>query len=237
MGLMDAFNPEATTELKVGELYRMLQQAAENETTAKFLMNGVKNEVPYKYIREVVTGEKEDDEKDPITISIDEETAGHIAGMFGDMLGAHIEAIKDPCEGCNHFDECHPQDDTDRNLQDMDDEELKAFAEEIGVIGAGEKTREELIDAIKVITLSDMVGDDPAAGDEDFDPLPFPEVCKNAEENDRYHELAKETKTDLEHIAHDLGINNACYLSKGKILDLIIEYERKAAGEDKGGEK
>lgn len=67
MGLMDAFNPEATTELKVGELYRMLQQAAENEATAKFLMNGVKNEVPYKYIREVVTGEKEDDEKDPIT--------------------------------------------------------------------------------------------------------------------------------------------------------------------------
>ena len=38
MGLMDAFNPEATTELKVGELYRMLQQAAENESTAKFLM-------------------------------------------------------------------------------------------------------------------------------------------------------------------------------------------------------
>ena len=198
MGLMDAFNPEATTELKVGELYRMLQQAAENETTAKFLMNGVKNEVPYRFIREVVTGEKEDDEKDPITISIDEETAGHIAGMFGDMLGAHIEAIKDPCEGCDHFDECHPSDDEDEEPE----EDGKA-----------------------------------AAGDDDFDPLPFPEVCKTKEENDRYHELAQQTKTDLEHIAHDLGINNACYLSKGKILDLIIEYERKAAGEDKGGEK
>lgn len=42
MGLMDAFNPEATTELKAGELYKMLQQAAENENTAKFLLNGVK---------------------------------------------------------------------------------------------------------------------------------------------------------------------------------------------------
>ena len=198
MGLMDAFNPEATTELKVGELYRMLQQAAENETTAKFLMNGVKNEVPYRFIREVVTGEKEDDEKDPITISIDKETAGHIAGMFGDMFGAHIEAIKDPCEGCDHFDECHPSDDEDEE------------PEEDG---------------------------EAAAGEDDFDPLPFPEVCKTKEENDRYHELAKQTKTDLEHIAHDLGINNACYLSKEKILDLIIEYERKAAGEDKGGEK
>lgn len=198
MGLMDAFNPEATTELKVGELYRMLQQAAENETTAKFLMNGVKNEVPYRFIREVVTGEKEDDEKDPITISIDEETAGHIAGMFDDMLGAHIEAIKDPCEGCDHFDECHPSDDEDEE------------PEEDG---------------------------EAAASEDNFDPLPFPEVCKTKEENDHYHELAKQTKTDLEHIAHDLGINNACYLSKEKILDLIIEYERKAAGEDKGGEK
>ena len=232
MGLMDAFNPEATTELKVGELYQMLQQAAENEATAKFLMNGVKNEVPYKYIREVVTGEKEDDEKDPITISIDEETAEHIAGMFGDMLGAHIEAIKDPCEGCDHFDECHPQDDTDRNLQDMDDEELKAFAEEIGVIGAGEKTREELIDAIKVITLSDMVGDDPAAGDEDFDPLPFPEVCKTEEENKRYHSLAKCKRSELEHIAYGLGVQSPeCYKFEG-LLNQIIERERKAGREE-----
>ena len=175
MGLMDAFNPEATTELKVGELYEMLQQAAENAQTAKFLLNGVKNEVPYKYIREIVTGEKEPDEsEDPV------------------VMNANIE------------------------------------------IHASEVAR-----VIKKTILDNAAagGEDPAANDEDFDPLPFPEVCKTKEENDRYHELAKETKTDLEHIAHDLGINNACYLSKEKILDLIIEYERKAAGEDKGGDK
>ena len=167
MGLMDAFNPEATTELKVGELYKMLQQAAENAQTAKFLLNGVNNEVPYKYIREVVTGEKETDAtEDPV------------------VMNANIE------------------------------------------IHAS-----ELAKTIKKTIL------DTAAGEEDFDPLPFPEVCKTKEENDRYHELAGETKTDLEHIAHDLGINNACYLSKEKILDLIIEAERKAAGEDKGGDK
>lgn len=167
MGLMDAFNPEATTELKVGELYKMLQQAAENAQTAKFLLNGVNNEVPYKYIREVVIGEKETDAtEDPV------------------VMNANIE------------------------------------------IHAS-----ELAKTIKKTIL------DTAAGEEDFDPLPFPEVCKTKEENDRYHELAGETKTDLEHIAHDLGINNACYLSKEKILDLIIEAERKAAGEDKGGDK
>lgn len=175
MGLMDAFNPEATAELKVGELYEMLQQAAENAQTAKFLLNGVKNEVPYKYIREIVTGEKEPDEsEDPV------------------VMNANIE------------------------------------------IHASEVAR-----VIKKTILDNAAAGDgeAAAGEEDFDPLPFPEVCKNKEENDRYHELAQQTKTDLEHIAHDLGINNACYLSKEKILDLIIEYERKAAGEDKGGEK
>ena len=167
MGLMDAFNPEATTELKVGELYKMLQQAAENAQTAKFLLNGVNNEVPYKYIREIITGEKEPDAtEDPV------------------VMNANIE------------------------------------------IHVSEVAR-----VIKKTIL------DTAAGEDDFDPLPFPEVCKTKEENDRYHELAQQTKTDLEHIAHDLGINNACYLSKEKILDLIIEFERKAAGEDKGGDK
>lgn len=175
MGFMDAFNPEATTELKVGELYEMLQQAAENAQTAKFLLNGVKNEVPYKYIREIVTGEKEPDEsEDPV------------------VMNANIE------------------------------------------IHASEVAR-----VIKKTILDNAAagGEDPAADEDDFDPLPFPEVCKTKEENDRYHELAEETKTELEHIAHDLGINNANYLSKEKILDLIIEAERKAAGEDKGGEK
>ena len=174
MGLMDAFNPEATTELKVGELYKMLQQAAENAQTAKFLLNGVNNEVPYKYIREIITGEKEPDAtEDPV------------------VMNANIE------------------------------------------IHASEVAR-----VIKKTILDNTAagGEDPAA-DDDFDPLPFPEVCKTKEENDRYHFLAAETKTDLEHIAHDLGINNANYLSKEKILDLIIEAERKAAGEDKGGEK
>ena len=182
MGLMDAFNPEATTELKVGELYEMLQQAAENAQTAKFLLNGVKNEVPYKYIREIVTGEKEPDEnEDPV------------------VMNANIEI---------HASELARV--------------IKKTVLENAAGGKGEEPEED---------------EEAAAGDEDFDPLPFPEVCKTKEENDRYHELAQQTKTDLEHIAHDLGINNACYLSKEKTLDLIIEYERKAAGEDKGGDK
>lgn len=170
MGLMDAFNPEATTELKVGELYEMLQQAAENAQTAKFLLNGVKNEVPYKYIREIVTGEKEPDEsEDPV------------------VMNANIE------------------------------------------IHASEVAR-----VIKKTILDNAAagGEDPAAGDEDFDPLPFPEVCKTEEENKRYHSLAKCKRSELEHIAYGLGVQSPeCYKFEG-LLNQIIERERKAGREE-----
>lgn len=59
MGLMDAFTADARVELKVGELYDVLRVAASHEKTARHLMNAVKCEVPYKYIREIMTGEKE----------------------------------------------------------------------------------------------------------------------------------------------------------------------------------
>ena len=213
MGLMDAFNPEATTTIKVGELYRLLEAAATNKVKADFLLNGVKSEVPYRYIREVVTGEKENDEKDPIVISVDHDA---ITGILENIIAA----------GQQEEDVF-----TREELEEMDYDDLCDLADEMGVYVPRNKTNEELINEILKIQ------EDPAADEDDSDPLPFPDVCKNKEENDRYHELAQQTKTDLEHIAHDLGINNACYLSKEKILDLIIEYERKAAGEDKGGEK
>lgn len=215
MGLMDAFNPEATTTIKVGELYRLLEAAATNKVKADFLLNGVKSEVPYRYIREVVTGEKESDEKDPIVISVDHDA---ITGILENIIAA----------GQQDEDEIF----TKEELEEMDYDDLCDLADEMGVYVPRNKTNEELIDEILKIQTEEA-----AVGEDDFDPLPFPEVCKTKEENDRYHELAQQTKTDLEHIAHDLGINNACYLSKEKILDLIIEYERKAAGEDKGGEK
>ena len=70
MGLMDAINPDAKVELKVGDLYSVLDAAAVNGRTAKFLINAVNCEVPYRYIREMITGEKEDGKKpDPVVMS------------------------------------------------------------------------------------------------------------------------------------------------------------------------
>ena len=207
MGLMDAFNPEATTIIKVGELYRLLEAAATNKVKADFLLNGVKSEVPYRYIREVVAGEKESDEKDPIVISVDSEA---ITGILENIIAAGAAGQQD-----------------DEELEEMDYEDLCDLADEMGILSPRNKTHEEIIEMILKIE-----EDEAAAGDEDFESLPFPEVCKNAEENDRYHELAGKTKTDLEHIAVELGVVSPSIYTKETLLDRIIEAERKAGREE-----
>lgn len=71
MGLIDAINPDARVEIKVGDLYSVLDAAAVNGRTAKFLLNAVNCEVPYRYIREMITGEKEttEDGGDPVVMT------------------------------------------------------------------------------------------------------------------------------------------------------------------------
>lgn len=54
MGIMDAFEREDRTEIKVTALYQMLREAAKCE----LLMNAVNCDVPHKFIREMATGEK-----------------------------------------------------------------------------------------------------------------------------------------------------------------------------------
>lgn len=70
MGLMDAFTADARVEFKVGELYDILRVAANNEKTAAFLKNAVDCEVPYNYIREMITGKKEETKENSIHIEI-----------------------------------------------------------------------------------------------------------------------------------------------------------------------
>lgn len=59
MGIVDMFKADAVVELRVSELYEFMKTAADNGAKARYLMNGVNCEVPYKYIREVITGEPE----------------------------------------------------------------------------------------------------------------------------------------------------------------------------------
>lgn len=57
MGMVDLFKADATVELKVGDLYEFMKVAADNSARAKYLMNAICCEVPYKYAREIITGE------------------------------------------------------------------------------------------------------------------------------------------------------------------------------------
>lgn len=90
MGLMDAFTADARVEFKVGELYDILRVAASNEKTAAFLKNAVECEVPYNYIREMITGKKEEPKEDTFRIEIPRGI------LEAQAIGAQVrEAMKD----------------------------------------------------------------------------------------------------------------------------------------------
>ena len=69
MGLMDAFNAEDRITLKVSDYAKVLKEGVK----ADLMMNAVTCEVPYQYIREMVTGIKEEDpeEKTPVDRLLD----------------------------------------------------------------------------------------------------------------------------------------------------------------------
>lgn len=60
MGLADAFNAEDRVTVKFSEFYELVQQAGKYEN----VMNGVKCNVPHRYIREMVYGVSEEPQKD-----------------------------------------------------------------------------------------------------------------------------------------------------------------------------
>ena len=56
MGLADVFSREDRVEVTFSDFFNIVKQAAQKEN----LMNGVNCNVPYGYIREMVTGQKEE---------------------------------------------------------------------------------------------------------------------------------------------------------------------------------
>lgn len=54
MGIMDAFKPEDRTEITFSNFYNLIKQAAQYE----IVMNAVSCNVPYRYIREAMTGKR-----------------------------------------------------------------------------------------------------------------------------------------------------------------------------------
>ena len=69
MGIMDAFNAEDRITVTVSKFGTLIKEAAKTD----ILMNAVNCEVPYVYIREMMTGKKEEDpeEETPMDRLID----------------------------------------------------------------------------------------------------------------------------------------------------------------------
>lgn len=55
MGLMDAITAEDRVQLKVSDLETLMKNAAK----ADLIFNGIRAEVPHRYMREIITGKKE----------------------------------------------------------------------------------------------------------------------------------------------------------------------------------
>lgn len=60
MGIMDAFKPEDRTEITYSNFYSLIKQAAQYE----IVMNAVNCNIPHRYIREIMTGKKEEREEE-----------------------------------------------------------------------------------------------------------------------------------------------------------------------------
>ncbi len=55
MGIMDAFSPEDRVSVKFSDFYALMRDS----TKVEFMENAIKCEIPYRYIRETMTGESE----------------------------------------------------------------------------------------------------------------------------------------------------------------------------------
>lgn len=94
MSLVDAFTKEDRTEVKFSQFFALVKQAAQYET----LMNAVNCDVPYRFIRETMTGKKETAPKEPGTVvTVTFDTEEFEKGLQGVI--EQIEAKFGPAEG------------------------------------------------------------------------------------------------------------------------------------------
>lgn len=97
MSLVDVFGKEDRTEVKFSEFFALVKQAAQYET----LMNAVNCDVPHRFIRETMTGKKEEvPEKKETVLGVVK--ADFDAEEFRKILqeaAAEIEAKFGPAEG------------------------------------------------------------------------------------------------------------------------------------------
>lgn len=152
MSLVDAFAKEDRTEVKFSQFFALVKQAAQYET----LMNAVNCDVPHRFIRETMTGKKEEvpeipEKKETVlgVVKVDfdaeefrkilQEATAEIEAKFGpaeDEAEQEQEATEQEQEATEQ-----EQENTEKEPPEITAESILAAAEETTLAAAEKTTR------------------------------------------------------------------------------------------------
>lgn len=137
MSLADAFGREDRTEVKFSEFFALVKQAAQYET----LMNAVNCDVPHRFIRETMTGKKEEvpEKKENILgvvkVDFDAEEFRQILQETVDQIEEKFEQTEDEAEQEQEALEKEPPEVTAESILAAAEETTRTAAEETACRG------------------------------------------------------------------------------------------------------
>lgn len=148
MGIMDAFNAEDRTQIKVSSLYAMLKEGAK----AEYLLNAVKCEVPYQYIVQMATG-KSGELQDYKDTQLTPDNIKELQSNY-DKLCADVQKYKEENKGLLKSLEQAQNASTVDSASDVDEQATPETADSINDTEGGDAHQEKKkIDIGKIMAL------------------------------------------------------------------------------------
>ena len=140
MSLVDAFAKEDRTEVKFSQFFALVKQAAQYET----LMNAVNCDVPHRFIRETMTGKKEEVPEIPekketvlgvVKVDFDAEEFRQILQETVDQIEEKFEQTEDEAEQEQEAPEKEPPEVTAESILAAAEETTRTAEEETACRG------------------------------------------------------------------------------------------------------
>lgn len=148
MGIMDAFNAEDRTQIKVSSLYAMLKEGVK----AEYLLNAVKCEVPYQYIVQMATG-KSGELQDYKDTQLTPDNIKELQSNY-DKLCADVQKYKEENKGLLQSLEQAQNASTVDSASDVDEQATPETADSINDTEGGDAHQEKKkIDIGKIMAL------------------------------------------------------------------------------------
>lgn len=135
MSLVDAFAKEDRTEVKFSQFFALVKQAAQYET----VMNAVNCDVPHRFIRETMTGKKEEVPEIPekketvlgvVKVDFDAEEFRQILQETADQIEEKFGPAEDEAEQEQETPEKEPPEVTAESILAAAEETTRTAAEE-----------------------------------------------------------------------------------------------------------